>query len=54
MKSIKSEGADDVKDFLLKNIQADIRQQVCYIASDQPSAVMMDRLSEVLPSSEVM
>ena len=54
MQAIRSEAADDLKDFWIEHIPANIRNQVEYVASDQPSLAMLTRLSEVLPSLKAL
>ena len=50
MSPIKSESCKDIKDFLLDAISSDVRAQVEYLASDQPSGALFGELSDALPS----
>lgn len=50
MDPVKSEGAKDVMEHMIANVPEDIRAQVKYLASDQPSALMHQQLSLACPS----
>ena len=50
MRPVKSEKSEDISNFFLDEIPEEVRAQVQFLASDQPAGVLMDRLSEVLPS----
>lgn len=50
MRPIKSEASEDVCSFFLTEIPAEVREQVQFVASDQPAGVLMDRLKDVLPN----
>ena len=50
MDPVKSEGAKDVMEHMIANVPEDIRAQVKYLASDQPSGLMHQQLSLACPS----
>ena len=50
MSLIKSESSENIKEFFVSTIPPDVRDQVEYLASDQPSPVLFVQLSEALPS----
>ena len=54
MHAIKSEASDVIKDFLLDTVPLDIRAQVQFVASDQPSVALLQQLRIALPSLQAI
>ena len=50
MSLIKSESSENIKEFFVSTIPPDVRDQVEYLASDQPSPVLFVQFSEALHS----
>ena len=50
MEPIKSESSEDVQNFLMSSITSEALGQIEYLATDQPSAVLFQHLSEVCSS----
>ncbi len=54
MAPIRSEGAADIRDFFMGRLPEDVRNQIEYVASDQPSVVLHAHLAECCPSFKAL